>query len=64
MPVRVSLEKPHNFRVMLKLSEEFRIRPTVDFLYSCNNIPGFIEAEAITFRDRIFASEEIFEEAE
>lgn len=64
LPVRVSLEKPHNFRVMLKLSEEFRIRPTVDFLYSCNNIPGFIEAEAITFRDRIFASEEIFEEAE
>ena len=54
LPVRLSLEMPHKFNVIVKLPEEFRISPSVDFLSDAANIPGFIEAKAIDFSQPIY----------
>ncbi len=58
LPVRVSLEKPHDFRMMIKVSEDFKINPSIDFLYDAANIPGFLEASAISFNERVYINDE------
>ncbi len=59
LPVRVSFERPMQFRVMLKMPEDYRIRPTADFLSDAMSIPGFMEAFAVPLSERVFVAEDM-----
>lgn len=66
LPVRVCLYKQNEFSVMVKLSADYKICPTTEFISDAMNIPGFVEATAITFQERIFENEDydLLEEVE
>lgn len=56
LSVRLSVEYPHKHRTLIRLSEDYGVCPSVDFLSLLTELPGFIKTEALPIEEKLFKS--------
>lgn len=64
LPMKVSFEYPQKYRTVMKLPQEYSVRPTVDFLSKLGAIPGFIRTDALPIEDKLFKAPDFNENIE
>ncbi len=54
LPVKVAVEKAGESRVVIRLSDELQVNPTLDFYATLNQLPGFKGVEILPASERCF----------